>query len=122
MNGGALVRLERLSAGRGCCPGVALPGGTGRSPRLRDQYPIGPGRSPRLRDPSPRHTEDVARPGRSLPLGQGPVIARLSLHATRAVGTALRVFVLAALCALALPGEIATVFEAQTRTCFVVHT
>ena len=51
-------------------------GGTGRSPRLRDQYPIGPGRSPRLRDPSPWHTENVSRPGRSLPLGQGPIIAR----------------------------------------------
>ena len=71
VNGGALVLLERRSAGRGCCPGVALPRGTGRSLRLRDQYPIGPGRSLRLRDSSPGQSRKLSRPGRSRPVGAG---------------------------------------------------
>ena len=70
-NGGALVLRERCPAECGCCPGVALPGGTGRSLRLRDQYPIGPGRSLRLRDSSPGPSRKLCRPGRSRPVGAG---------------------------------------------------
>ena len=85
-DGGALVLLERCPADCGCGPGAALPGGTGRSLRLRDQYPMGPGRSPRC-ETQPRAERGASRGGAGLcHLARGPVVARnpLFLHEIRA--------------------------------------